>query len=290
MRRGALRPEGIAALPWLAAGVLWFGLIVPMRADQETLLGEQGRIRRDRVKTDRSARETKAKGVRAAAALGSACRASTDPAMLRQRVVAATAGLDLSPFALSVTGGLAGGALIEAEGPRSDVQELLRRLGDPSRGGFLRTVTVRQTGSRWNASAATGFVGPAPSGLLPPIPACGASPDVPPAQIPLESSHGASPPMPRDVRASRPSPPMPILPPVFVPAPEPEAPFTLVAFLHSDGKSRVSLRTGSEVRIVAVGDLLLGWTCVSIDRDEGALFTSPEGERFVLQATGGAGR
>ncbi len=289
MRRGALRPEGIAALPWLAAGVLWFGLIAPMRADQETLLGEQGRIRRDRVKTDRLVRETKSLGARAAAALGSACRASTDPAMLRQRVVAATARLELSPFALSVTGGPAGGALIEAEGPRSDVQELLRRLGDPSQGGFLRTVTVRQKGSRWNASVATGLVGPPPAGLLPPIPACGASPDVPPSEIPLESP-GASPALPEDVRAARPSPPIPILPPVFVPAPEPSAPFTLVAFLHSDGKSRVSLRAGSEVRIVAAGDLLLGWTCVSIDRDEGAVFTSPEGERIVLQATGGARR
>ena len=140
MRRGALRLEGIAALPWLAAGVLWFGLIVPMRAEQETLLGEQSRIRRDRVETDRSARETRVLGARAAAALGSACRASTDPAMLRQRAVAATAGLDLSPFTLSVTGGPAGGTLIETTGPRSDVQELLRRLGDPARGGFLRSV------------------------------------------------------------------------------------------------------------------------------------------------------
>ncbi len=291
MRKGALRPEGIAALPWLAAGVLWFGLIVPMRADQETLLAEQGRIRRDRVKNDRSARETKGVGARAAAALGSACRASTDPAMLRQRVVAATARLDLSPFALSVTGGPAGGALIETEGPRSDVQELLRRLGDPARGGFLRTVTVRQSGSRWGASVATGFVGPAPSGLLPAIPACGATTDVAAVEIPLESP-GVPAPTPGALRATRSSSsaPMPIPPPVFVPAPEPSAPFTLVAFLRADGKSRVSLRAGSEVRIVSVGDSVLGWTCVSIDRDEGAVFTSPDGARLVLKPVAEAGR
>ena len=286
MRKNAQRPEGIAALPWLAAGVLWFGLIVPMRADQETRLGEQSRIRRDRVKNDRSAREVKTLGARAAAALGSACRASTDPAMLRQRVVAATVGLDLSPFTLSVTGGASGGALIETAGPRQDVQELLRRLGDPARGGFLRTVTVRQTGSRWNASVTTGAVGPSPSGLLPQIRACGATTDAPPAEIPLESRVVPQP-TPEAIRAARSSTPLPIPPPVFVPPPAP--PFTLVAFLRADGKSRVSLRAGSQVRIVSVGDRILGWTCVSIDRDEGAVFTSADGARLVLKAAGEAG-
>jgi hypothetical protein len=266
--------------------VLWFGLVVPMRADQGTLLVEQSRIRRDRVKNDRSAREARTLGARAAAALGSACRASTDPAMLRQSVVAATVGLDLSPFTLSVTGGATGGALIETAGPRPDVQELLRRLGDPARGGFLRTVTVRQTGSRWNASVTTGFVGPSPSGLLPPIPACGVISDVAPAEVPVESRSAPSP-TPKAIRAARSPTPPPIPPPVFVPAPEP--PFSLVAFLRADGKSRVSLRAGSEVRIVSVGDRILGWTCVSIDRDEGAVFTSPDGARLVLKAVGEAG-
>lgn len=290
MRRGALRLEGLAALPWLAAGVLWFGLIVPMRAEQETLLGEQSRIRRDRVESDRSARATRILGARAAAALGTACRASTDPAMLRQRAVAATAGLDLSPFTLSVTGGPAGGTLIETTGPRLDVQELLRRLGDPARGGFLRTVTIRQTGSRWSASVATGLVGAVPKGLLPPIPACGPSADLVPAD-PSPDTLAVPPPGPVEFRPTRPSLPAPaLLPPVFVPAQEPQVPFTLVAFLQTDGKSRVSLRAGGEVRIVAVGDRILGWTCVSIDRDEGAVFTSPGGERLVLKAVGEAGR
>jgi hypothetical protein len=283
MRKGALRPEATAALPWLAAGVLWFGLITPMRADQETLLGEQSRIRRDRVKNDRSARETKTLSTRAAAALGSACRASTDPAMLRQRVVAATAGLELSPFALSVTGGPAGGAQIETEGPRAHVLELLRRLGDPARGGFLRTVTVRQAGSRWNASVATGLVGTAPAALLRSIPACGASPDLAPAETPLGSPDTPTP-TPEASRAARPSPPMAIPPPVFVPAAEPAAPLTLIAFLRTDGKSRVSIRAGADVHIISVGDRILGWTCASIDRDEGAVFTSPEGARLVLRA------
>lgn len=288
MKRGALRPEGIAVLPWIAAGVLWFGLIAPMRADQENLLAEQSRIRRDRVKNDRLTRETRALGARAATALASACRASTDPAMLRQRVVAATAGLDLSPFALSVTGGAAGGALIEAEGPRSDVQELLRRLGDPARGGFLRTVAVRQAGSRWSASASTGFVGPAPSGLLAPIRACGVTPTAP-AETPPPAP---ATPTPRraGVRPSRPSLTAEIPPPISVPAPEPSAPFTLVAFLRTDGQSRVSIRAGSQVQIVSVGDRVLGWTCVSIDRDEGAVFTSPDGARLVLRAVEEAGR
>lgn len=289
MKEGLRRPEGLAALPWIAAGLLWFGLVAPMRAGQETLLAEQSRIRRDRLKSDRLARETKAMSARAAAALSSACRASTDPALLRQRVVAATTGLNLSPFALSVTGGAAGGALVETEGPRSDVQELLRRLGDPARGGFLRSVTVRQTGSRWTASAVTGLVGPAPPGVLPTMAACGNKTEESPAETP----HAAQPsPTPRrgTVRSVSPAPSAAITPPTLVPAPEPSAPFRLVGFLSADGRSRVSLRTGSEVQIVSVGDRILGWTCVSIDRDEGAVFTSPEGARLVLRATGEGGR
>jgi hypothetical protein len=70
--------------------------------------------------------------------------------------------------------------------------------------------------------------------------------------------------------------------------PEPPSPFTLVGFLRSEGKSRVSVRVGGEVRVISVGESVLGWTCVSIDRDEGAVFTSPEKPRLVLRA--GPGR
>ena len=70
--------------------------------------------------------------------------------------------------------------------------------------------------------------------------------------------------------------------PAIEPAPAP--PFTLVAFLISNGKSRVSLRVGDEVRVISVGDAVLGWKCVSIDRDEGAVFTTSEHGRVVLKA------
>jgi len=65
----------------------------------------------------------------------------------------------------------------------------------------------------------------------------------------------------------------------------PEAPpFTLVGFLLSKGKSRVSIRVRDEVRVVAAGDTVEGWKCVSIDRDEGAVFTSPLRSQVVLKA------
>jgi len=289
MRKGALNPQVTTALPWLVAVLLWFGLITPMRSDQETLLGEQSRIRRERVANDRAARDAKALNARVGAALGPACRGSSDPAALRQRAVLATAGLNLSPFGLSVTGGAAGGALVEAEGPRADVQELLRRLGDPARGDFLRTVTVRQKGPRWGASAATGLVGAIPAGLLGAIPACGAATD--PAPRPAGSESESRPEVkPRPTRAT-PSPSARTSPalPIFVPAPEPPAPFTLVGFLRAEGRNRVSLRVGTAVRIVSVGDQIEGWTCVSIDRDEGAVFTSPSAAPLVLKPQGGPG-
>jgi hypothetical protein len=65
---------------------------------------------------------------------------------------------------------------------------------------------------------------------------------------------------------------------------EPAPPFTLVAFLISKGKSRVSLRVRDEVRVVSAGESVDGWKCVSIDSDEGAVFTSPAGRRAVLKA------
>ena len=64
----------------------------------------------------------------------------------------------------------------------------------------------------------------------------------------------------------------------------PVPPFTLVAFLISNGKNRVSIRVGDEVRVISVGDSVEGWKCVSIDRDEGAVFATPENARVVLKA------
>lgn len=64
----------------------------------------------------------------------------------------------------------------------------------------------------------------------------------------------------------------------------PAPPFALVAFLVSAGKGRVSIRVRDEVRVIAPGDVVDGWTCVSIDRDDGAVFTSPLRGRVVLKA------
>lgn len=267
-------------LPWLAAAALWVAVVQPLRAEQETRLLEQSRIRRDRVRVDRTAREAGALAARVQTALASSCRAADDPASLRQGVVAATSGLDLAPVRLSASGGPDAGATLDAEGPRPAIEELLRRLGSTQRGGFLRAVTIRMKGSHWAASVTTGLLGSLPASLGPAV-SCAEKPDeqsAPAVDTSVRRPSRVRPsPSPLVVRADVP-------PPLVTPVPEPPSPFTLVGFLRSEGKSRVSVRVGGEVRVISVGESVLGWTCVSIDRDEGAVFTSPEKPRLVLRA------
>lgn len=282
MMKGRMGREVLALLPWIAAAFLWFGLVVPMRAEQETRLNQQSRVRRERVKAERDARETQALRARVGSALGTACRASSDPATLRQRVVAASFGLPLSPFALTVTGGPEGGATVDASGARGAALELLRRLGDPARGGYLRVASIREKGGAWVISATTGVLESFPGGIMPERPVCSGIPDPPPAEA-VAGSQGSKP-----IRSGPPRPPTPALnPPEALPAPTleptPGPPFTLVAFLVSVGKSRVSIRVRDEVRVIAPGDEVEGWKCVSIDRDEGVVFASPLHGRVVLK-------
>jgi len=280
-KRGPSR-EILAVVPWLAAAAVWFGLVSPMRADQEKRLSEQSTIRRERVKAERGLRETQALHARIGSALATVCRDSSDPAALRQRAIAATAGLPLSPFGLAVTGGPGGGAVVDASGTPASALELLRRLGDPGRGGFLRGVSIRSKGGIWSISATTGVFESFPQGP-PPRPCPGVS-DSPPAEPGPEPQASKPPPGPRPVRPVKDAAP-PAEPGPATPSAEPApAPFTLVAFLISEGKSRVSIRVGAEVRVVSVGDSVDGWKCVAIDRDEGAVFTSAQSGRVVLKA------
>ena len=285
MRRRPSR-EVLALLPWLAAAMVWFGVVSPMRADQENRLSQQSRIRRERVKAERELRETETLRARIGGALATACRASSDPAALRQRTVAAAAGLALSPFALTVTGGPDGGATVDASGPRALALELLRRLGDPARGGFLRGATVRDKGGNWGVSVATGVFESFPGGIIATPRACtGIVDPSPSAEASVEPRIPRPAPRPGPARKATPSAaaPEPAAPmPAIEPAPAP--PFTLVAFLISNGRSRVSIRLRDEVRVISVGDSVEGWKCVSIDPDEGAVFTTPGEGRVVLKA------
>lgn len=280
-RRSSL--EILALVPWLAAAVVWFGFVSPMRADQERRLSEQSRTRRERVKAERGLRETQALHARIGSALATVCRDSPDPAALRQRAVAAAAGLPLSPFTLAVTGGPQGGATVDASGPRGSVLELLRRLGDPGRGGFLRSVFIRAKGSIWTLSASTGVFESFPQGVIPAPRVCPGVSD-PPRPATASDPQAEKPPR-RSGPPVKPSVP-PSGPIVSTPVVEtrPAPPFTLVAFLMSEGKSRVSIRVRDEVRVISVGDSVDGWKCLSIDRDDGAVFTSPQGARVVLKA------
>ena len=284
MMRRRLSREVAAVLPWVGAALLWFGVIAPMRADRENRLAQQGRIRQDRLKSDRAVREVQSLSARIRTAIGSACRASPAPTALRQRAVAATAGLSLSNFSLSVSSGPDGGALVEAEGAKGDVQELLRRLGDPARGGFLRSVTVRDTGARWSVSLTTGVLESFPNGLVPPPANCAGPSDPGPIGSPPESAKKTLPPKSGPARLLTPgargsaATAAPSSEPASVP------PFTVVAFLVAEGKSRVSLRVGDQIRVLSVGDQVDGWKCVSIDRDEGAVFMSPARGRLILKA------
>ena len=271
-----------AVLPWLAAALAWFGLVAPMRADQENRLNQQSRVRRERLKAERALRESQALRERIADALAKVCRASPDPAALRQRTVAAAAGLPLAPFALTVTGGPEGGATVEATASRNAARELLRRLGDPARGSFLRSVAIREKGGSLSVSATTGLFASFPAGILPAPAPCSGVADPAAASAEPEAPRAAPRPVspaPR-VRPTPPPAPVPSIPAAAEPAPAP--PFTLVAFLSAEGKARVSIRVRDEIRVVSVGESVDGWKCASIDRDEGAVFISPQG-RVVLK-------
>lgn len=283
MKSARVSRELMALLPWLAAALLWAGLVSPMRADQDLRLRDQARIRRDRVRVERKTREIQSLRGRVATSLDRACRASSDPAALRQRIVGASSGLALSPFSLSVTGGVGAGAAVEAEGAESAIFEFLRRIGDPARGSFLRGVSVRERGGRWSVAAQTGVVDALPAGFGPPLPECGLPVSASPTPTPSPSSPASA----RVRPVSKPNVPAPAPAPeptVAPPPPPPVPPFTLVAFLETGGRARVSVRVGDDVRVVSVGDQLSGWRCVSIDRDEGVGFVSASGDRAVLRA------
>lgn len=286
MRSKPRSRELLAILPWLAAALVWVGLVAPMRADQDLRLRDQARIRRDRLKVEIRTREIESLRQRVGSTLGQACRASADPASLRQRIVASTSGLALSPFSLSVNGGPGAGATVEAVGSDAAIRDLLRRLGDPARGGFLRSVTIRDRAGRPSASATTGVLDGLPSGLVPVMPPCDPNPAPAPTPSPVSTVRNAGPTKPRTAPRDVAPPPVPL--PAATPPP-PVPPFTLVAFLSAEGRSRISIRMGDEVRVVAVGESVSGWRCVAIDRDEGAVFVLPSGARAVLLA-GSSGR
>lgn len=284
MGRNLSREWG-ALLPWVGAFFIWFVLIQPMRVDEAARLSEQSRIRRERLKVTRAEREADALRARIRAALGEACRASADPAVLRQRMVAATKGLPIAPFSLSVTGGPAGGASIEAEGTRTAVLSLTSRLGDPSRGGFLRTAFVRDLGSRFAVGLTTGVFDSFPPGLWAEAREC-ALEAITPAEAPMPDPS----PSPRPISSlssgrSTPAPGALSSPPDAALEQAPSPPFTLVGFLTSNGRPRVALRVGDEVRVVSVGERVAGWSCASIDQDDGAVFVSASGVRLTLKPT-----
>ena len=282
------RPELQALLPWLAAAFLWFTVLPPIRSDEAGRLAEQSAIRHDRVRADRAAREVENVRIRMGAALGGLCRASSDPAALRQRAVAATSGLPLSPLSLSVIGGPGGGASVEAAGPRHALITLARRLGDPGRGGFIRSVSLREKGALSSLSVTTGVFDSVPSGLLPTSvrPACREEADFPP-DAPRSDANAAVRAAIRTTRPLRPAVPLLSQTEPVASAPLEAAvvpPFALVAFVSSAGRTRVSLRAGEEVRFADAGDVIAGWRCVNVDRDAGAEFVSPSGVRVTLRA------
>jgi hypothetical protein len=260
--------------------LLWLGVIAPLRAEQESRLARQRQVRSDRLRAERALEETQTLRARTRQALRSGCRASSDPAALRQRTVAATAGLALGPVSLSVSGAAGGGAVIEAEGEYRVVAELLRRLGDPGRGGFLRSASLRYSRGRWSASASTGALESFPAALMSPPAPCPSLVDPGPDEISRKSAIRARPAEGRKAAVTSPQPASSA--PELMPASTP--PFTLVAFLTGKGKSRVSVVIRGEVRVVSVGDDVDEWTCVSIDGDEGAVFTSSSGGRLTLKA------
>lgn len=281
--------EMAAVLPWVGVALIWFGWIAPLRASEAFKLAEQSQIRRDRLKASGQIREAQLMLARVKMALAASCRPSTEPAALRQRTIAATSGLRLSLFSLSVTGPPTPEASVEAEGNRAVILELARRLGDPGDGGFLRSVSIRDLGGRFGASAIRAPFETPSGGWIEPIPQCG---------LPSQSDHRAADPEPQrspmqerpgTVRPAtvRPATAEPMAAPTLAldPPREPPPPFALVGFLTTEGQPRVSVRSGNQVLVVSVGEQVLGWRCLSIDRDEGAVFEAARGQRVVLRAS-----
>ena len=283
MNRPWSSPRFRALVPWLMTALVW-GVLAPPGSSLEEKLALQTRARRERREADRMAAQVSGLSSRIDRALATACRPAPDAASLRQRAIGATRGLALSAFSLSVQGGGApgGGASVEASGSRASVMRLVERLGDLSLGSFLRTVTLRETDSGLSASIGTGMfeAPPARAGGRRDLRACGTEPEVAtddpnPAPSPLAA---VSP------RRPRPEPPRVIPTPEPAMSPAPMAPFTLVGFVGSGSRLRVSIKLADEIRIVGPGDMVEGWRCVSIDPSEGAVFESAS-ERVVLRAS-----
>jgi hypothetical protein len=272
--------EGKAVLPWVFALLVWFLIVQPLREAEGTRLSEQSAVRRERLQADRATREADTLRRRITNALGASCRASDDPAVVRQRVVSSIAGLGVSRFTLSVNGGSDAGASVEAEGARGAIMELTARLGDPARGSFLKSFFGRESGARFAASVTTGVLSSAPAGLLS-TPECGTLHD--PVPVPSKTPP-PTPPSSGTPRTTVRAPSFTPTPAVPVEAPAaPAPPFTVVGFLVSEGKARVSVRVLDEVRVLSVGEEFSGWRCLSIDQDEGAVFVSPAGDRVTLK-------
>jgi hypothetical protein len=271
----ARRHELRALAAWLVAAAVWVALVSPIRAEREGRLDQQSGIRRERLHSTRAAHETSILQSRIDAAFAGACRVENDPSSIRQRAIAASRGLALEQFSLTVNPGPPAGTQVEAIGPRADLLTLARRVGRPENGGFLRNVALRERDGTWSLSATSGVI--AGDGRL----AAGTRPCA-----------AAAEPMPRPdatpvvaVPRSRPRPSPSATPIELVPTPEPEppAPFVLVGLLRSEGRSRASIRVGSAVRVVSPGDVVEGWKCLSIDRDEGVVFEFQGGRRVVLR-------
>ena len=271
-----------ALIPWAGAAAVWL-LVAPSASEDAERLARQSHLRRDRATADRASGQVEALKSRAVSALSSACRASSDAAALRQRAVAAAAGLDLRSFSLAVSGGAGGGATVDTVGSRAAIDTLVARLGDPARGGFLRSASVRTRESSFAATVTTGVINDfkVSGGVVRP---CAERDDSPKAG-PSPSPAPTQPPRPRPVRATPTIDPTPSVNATVEPvAPEPATPFTLVGFVGTARSARVSVKLGDEIRIVGLGDSVAGWRCVAIVPPEGATFER-DGRQASVQFT-----
>jgi len=179
--------------------------------------------------------------------------------------------------------------MVEAEGSRSSTLELVRRLGDPARGGFLRSVSIRDLRSMWAVSVTTGVIHAANVGPAGPIPPCPAETESARVEVPSPPPAQSRPSRPAPAVVAPRSPEVEPTPTADRPPVEAPPPFSLVAFVMTQGTTRVSVRNGAEVRVLSVGDEVAGWRCLSIDRDEGAIFANATGRRVVLRPSGPGG-
>ena len=255
--------------------------------EPENRLGEQGRIRRDRMKADRSLAEMGL--LRLPSRGGLEFRRAVPPPIRRRFDRARWLPLrdcPCPPSRLSVTRRSGGGRGDRGGRARVRGHGITRRLGDPSAAASSDRCPCATRSGGGLPPRPPVFFGPAGQ-------PCGPAPPIPGSKVLLQGRDLAEPvasPAPGDpsgpARSKAPELQAPRCPRHRLSRPR-VRPSTWWPSCSRAARVASPSRLGDEVRVVSVGDRIEGWTCLSIDRDEGALFSRLPAQQIALRAAQG---